>query len=265
MKQMRLAAAAAATILTTTTFAHATVITQQGFDSDPTLSETQAAGSWYVDRYAPAGFSSEEFMGDKRLAHEITAADGADNRPSSFSSTFYNTQGRKYDTGGADRISIDLYFDAAFETGGRLGGFWGTAFDAADAIAAYPIIDYFGTGTGKAAGFRYWDGAAFVFAGTPSGFAWDAFNTLTIELDRAAEQFEYLVNGEAIGASGANGATRIGNVILQNYNSQAGTDRTLYWDDFSAEVTAPIPLPATLPMLLAGLGLAGVVARRKRG
>lgn len=265
MKQMRLAAMAAATILTTTTFAHATVITQQSFDADPTLSDTQAPGSWYVDRYAPAGFSSQDFMGDHRLAHEITASDGADNRPSSFSSTFYNTQGRKYDTAGANRISIDLFFDAAFETGGRLGGFWGTAFDAADAITAYPIIDYFGTGTGQDAGFRYWDGAAFVFAGTPSGFAWEAFNTLTIELDRAAEQFEYLVNGEVIGTIGANGATRIGNVILQNYNSQAGTDRTLYWDNFSAEVTAPIPLPATLPMLLAGLGLAGVVARRKRG
>src|SRR6056297_2071998 len=265
MRNFHLSAAAAATILTTATFANATVITQQSFDADPTLSATQAPGSWYVDRFAPAGFSSEVFMGDNRLAHDITQSDGADNRPSSFSGTFYNTQGRKYDTAGANRISIDLYVDAAFQAGGRLGGFWGTAFNASNAISFYPIIDYFGSQAGGAAGVQYWDGAGWVSAGTPSGLAFDAFNTLARGLEAGADQFEHMANGDMIGTVSANGSTQIGNTILQNYNTQAGIDRTLYWDNFSAEVMAPIPLPATLPMLLAGLGLAGLVARRKRG
>lgn len=112
--------------------------TTETFDSPVLLSNTQAPGTWYTDRYAPSGFASPTvFDGDNRLKHSISASDGANLRPAAFSGPFYNTQGRKFDFGpGTTGLSIDLYVDDTWATTGRrMAGLWGTAFNASNAIS----------------------------------------------------------------------------------------------------------------------------------
>ena len=68
------------------------------FASAVNLCATQASGCWYTDRYAPGVFATASFGGGSVLQHGVRVADSAANRPSGYSSAFYNTQGRKLDT-----------------------------------------------------------------------------------------------------------------------------------------------------------------------
>ncbi|MBK7408027.1 MAG: hypothetical protein IPJ40_08055 [Saprospirales bacterium] len=108
-----------------------------------------AAGAWYTDRYAPAGFvSQQDFDGDMRLKHSIASADGTNNRPPAYSSTFYDTQGRKYDLApDANSMEIELFIPADWETTDRrMAGFWGTAVDGNQmSFPAIPIIEFTST------------------------------------------------------------------------------------------------------------------------
>ncbi|MEM9082859.1 MAG: hypothetical protein AAGB34_04620 [Planctomycetota bacterium] len=95
----------------------ATASANTNFDFNPgtvNTASSQAPSVWYTDRYAPASFDSAFFDGDHRLKHSINANDSANARPSSFSSPFYDTQGRKYDIAGTTSMSIDLYLDPAW-------------------------------------------------------------------------------------------------------------------------------------------------------
>jgi hypothetical protein len=238
-------------------------IVHETFDSDPVTSPTQAPGTWYTDRYAPAGFERESFLGDNRLKLTLSESDGANNRPAGFAAPFYNTQGRKFDLLGATSIAIDFFVDAAFETvAGRIGGLWGTAVDALSVITMYPIIEF---ANGR---FQFWDGAAFEVVNDTSFFQYGAFASLMIALDPDGDSANYFVNGTLIGSAGANGSTQFSNAIVQGINTTAGVNRTLYFDNLKATVDGPdvppIPLPATLPLLLAAFGGLAVLRRRNR-
>lgn len=238
--------------------ASAGLITSQTFDTDPVLSDTKAPGTWYTDRFAPAGFTSQSFLGDNRLAHTISAADA---QP--VANNFRNTQGRKFDVTGATSISIDFYIDSAFDgASGRIGGLWGTGV-AADGvtITSYPIIEFFDNQ------FQVYDsidgdadGAGFREAGLQEGFAFDEFVNLAILLDTTDDEFLFFVNGELLHKEEAGGTQSIDNVILQNINTSAGVNRTLFFDNLQASV----PAPAALPLFAAGLGLMGLFARRRK-
>ena len=109
---------------------------------DPVVIGAQAPGTWYTDRYAPAGFTSPVmFNGDNRLEQTISGADHQ-------SSAFYNTQGYKYDLDpNTTSMSIQLYTPASWSVGvdgvtTRYAGFWGTGFDAGQNVSAYPIIEF---------------------------------------------------------------------------------------------------------------------------
>lgn len=241
--------------------AGAASITAQTFDTDPVLGSSQAPGVWYTDRFAPAGFESEFFEGDNRLAHTISAADGATGRPSSFSSSFYNTQGRKFDTAGATSISVDFYVDSAFQSdSGRIAGIWGTGFlGDGSTISHFPIIEF------ADSDFQVWDGAQFVDPTTAPVFSFDTFVSLGIVLDTVNDVFNFFIGGQQVLTTGASGTQSIGNIILQNINTDAGVDRTVYWDNLTAESVAAVPVPAALPLLaaaIAGLGFAGWRKRR---
>jgi len=223
------------------------------FDDPITLGSTQAPDTWYTDRYAPAGFASQSFFdGGNRLKHSIAEADGGSSRPGSFSSAFYNTQGRKYDLNpGTTSMSIDLYVDDAWETSGRrMAGLWGTAFDATNAVSMFPIVEFASDGTSGF--FQVWDGAAFQSIGLPGGFAYDSWVTLSMELTGSDV---ILKAGDVSLTTDANGSTYFGNVILQGHNTTAGVDYDIYWDDFEA-----VPEPATMTIL----GLGALAAWRKK-
>lgn len=222
---------------------------------------SQAAGVWYTDRYAPAGFSSPDFFdGDNRLLHSISAADSADNRPGSFSSAFYNTQGRKYDLeAGTVKMSIDLYVPTAWQsTGARMAGFWGTAVDAVNTVSAYPILEF--TSDSATPRFRGFEGdGSWVDLGLPTGFAYDSWQTLEIS-KLASGEFKYEVGDKsATTLLMGPGSVEIENVILQGHNSQTGVTYGIHWDNLSTSV---VPEPASLA--LAGVGALGLIAVRRR-
>lgn len=239
--------------------AHAALVTQT-FDTSPTLSTTQAPGVWYTDRYAPAGFASESFAGDNRLALTLSAADGATSRPGSFSSAFYNTQGRKFDVGGATSLAVDFYIDSAFGgVNGRIGGLWGTAVDGSNIITAFPIIEFHGDGAGSGS-FNIWDGATFVDIGLTAGFVFNSFYTMTMDL--VGNTVEYSINGTSVFTdTDSNGSTGFANVILQGINTNDGVNRTLYFDNLTYGTTVSVPEPTTLLLLLPGL--AALALRRR--
>ena len=96
-----------------------------GFSAPVSTAATAAPGVWYTDRYAPAVFESYNFGGKMVLRHGVRVADSAANRPPAYSSTFYNTQGRKLDTnlsGATQSFSIDLWVDSTWAgpTSGQL-------------------------------------------------------------------------------------------------------------------------------------------------
>jgi len=207
--------------------------TTETFDDPVMTSATQAPGVWYTDRYAPFGFTNEMFDGDMRLKHSIDASDCSPCRGGSFNSAFYDTQGRKFDIPGTTKMSIDLYIPSSWATTGRrMAGFWGTAFDSSSSISGFPIIEF--TSTDSNPRFRWFTqagGGSWIDLGLPTGFAYDDWYTLTIEL----------VGGEWIGTVGdltvtdtlTFGSVEIGNVILQGHNNTAGVTYDIYWDNFT--------------------------------
>lgn len=241
-----------------------TIITNQTFETDPPLSATQEAGKWYTDRFAPAGFESEVFMGDERLAHTISEDDGATGRPSSFSSGFYNTQGRKFDTPGATRLSIDMFIAPEFEDVVRIGGLWGTGINAGGDISSFPIIEFFDNQFQVFDSIDDADSTGFRAVGTQAGFAFGQFATLAIELDTTADIFSFFVDNELLHTEEAGGTVSIANAILQNVNTTDGVNRTIYFDNFTATGPAPIPLPAAGWLLLTAFGGLGIAARRRK-
>ena len=201
------------------------------FDDAVALSNTQAPGVWYTDRYPPFGFTNAVFGGGNRLKHSIDASDCETCRPSGYNSAFYNTQGRKYDIPGMTSMSIQLYVPAAWAaTGRRMAGFWGTGFDISNAVSSFPIIEF--SSDGGTPRFRGWDsvGGVWIDLGLPSGFAYDTWQTVKIDLVGA--DWVYTV-GDLTLTVAASGSVQIGNVILQGHNNLAGVTYDIYWDNFS--------------------------------
>lgn len=230
------------------------------FDSAVTTGSSQAAGVWYTDRYAPAGFSSPVFFdGDNRLKQSISAADGASSRPGAFSGSFYNTQGRKYDLAdGTKSLSIDIYIPADWaSTGRRMAGLWGTAFDAGNAVSAYPIVEF--ASDAATPRFQAWNGSGWMSMGLPTGFAYDAWYTLEIEMGGGG--FNYSVGDLSAFMASAN-SVDIANVILQGHNTTDGVSYDIHWDNLVT--TIPLP-PAAWAGLstLAGVGFVGFIRRRR--
>lgn len=237
----------------------------QTFDTPVTIGATQAPGVWYTDRYAPAGFVSPvNAIGGRNgvLQHSISAADSANNRPGGFSASFYNTQGRKYDLpSGTTSMSIDLFIPGDWATSGRrMAGFWGTAFDATNAVSEFPILSFNSDGGNPR--FQYWNGAAYVDFGLPTGFAYDQWYTLGIDL--IGTDFVYTV-GDLTASFSASGSTYIGNTILQGHNTTTGVTYDIYWDNLQTPSAAGAEVPEPASLALWGMiGAAGLAGWRKR-
>ena len=212
------------------------------FDTNPTLSPTQLPNTWYTDRYAPAAFEMAVFDGGNRLKHSISASDNAVNRPASYVSSFYNTQGRKFDLNNpiGTSITADLYVPAEWETSHRRADIWATMGDDANAITEYPIIGFANT-TGTNPTWRIWTNDAWMNISDPPGFVYGAWYTLKTEL--TATEIRYFINGTQVFASPRGANTKFLDIIIQAYNfgdpalpleQQDMGSYDVYWDNIGA-------------------------------
>lgn len=207
------------------------------YPGDIALSTTQAPGYWYPDRYPPYGFGddSSTFPGNDVIRHSINVADSAGNRPPAYSSTFYNTQGRKYDTsltGSVQSMSIDLWVDSNWIGQDRNAGLWATGFDNSSPtpqISAYPIIAF--RNTAVTPGFYKWDyiNGGYTLAKAATASDYDQWHTLSFVLT-VGTGIEYFVDGVSVGLFADADTVSLKNVILNAYNFGATYD--VYWDNF---------------------------------
>lgn len=216
------------------------------FSSSINTGATPAANTWYIDRYKPAAFISQQTIGTRSntLKQSILAADGQPITLPDVQSA-ENTQGRALDLpSGSTSMEISLLVSSDFSSASnrRLAGFWGTAFNTGNTISAYPIIEF--TTTGGSPRFRGYESGtgAWVDLGLPPGFVYDQWVTLKIKL--VSGEFEYKVitaQGtlqHTTTSNSSDGSTRLGNVILQGYNTPSpGVSYDIYWDDFGASST----------------------------
>lgn len=250
----------AAVMMLATSVAQAGVIQTVDFSGPVATGSSQAPNVWYTDRYAPAGFQ----VSGSQLHLTVDETGAAANRGGAYSSTFYDTQGRKYDLQPeVTAVSVDMYIAQEFASANqRIGGLWGTAFTASDMIAGvYPILEF--ASDGGVARFQGWDAATgWKNYGLPSGFSYDTMYTLGFALNDG--MVDYLLNGELLGSVNAFGGEYLGNAMLQGINKfQVGGDfdsRTIVFDNLVASNS--VPEPASLA--LASLACAGVFFVRRR-
>jgi hypothetical protein len=212
------------------------------FDVPPALASAPGANVWYVDRYAPQAFDRSTFAGGNRLHHAISTADAALNRPAGQQSTFYNTQGRKFDLNNpvGTSITADLYVPASWQTQHRRADLWATMGDDTGAVSDYPIIGFANT-TGANPAWRVWRDTAWVNIPDPPGFTYDAWYTLRTEL--TSSEIRYFINGTQVYTVPRGGSSQFLNIILQAYNfgdttlppaQYALESYDVYWDNVGA-------------------------------
>lgn len=227
------------------------------------LSANQTPGAWYPDRFPPDAFESAMFDGDDRLHHGISVNDSAANRPGQFSSAFYNTQGRKYDTyiEIGQTWSIDLYIPSGWASDVRRADLWATTRDAVGNISGFPILGFtsndpaddvnpnpsnptprfrvFVQDTDQNAGNGYQPG--WVDLGLPGGFSYDRWWTLETELTASTYEFRVYDDLGNLVLSYSDGTTfdsiRTSDLIVQAYNF--GESYDVYWDNFQAGGVSP--------------------------
>jgi hypothetical protein len=183
----------------------------EAFDSNPSLTQ------WTVDRYAPAAFVSDNSLGSNVLKISINGTtDGAQARPSNYSSSFYNTQGRAFDQTGLNATILkgSLYLPSDWATKHRRSDMWVTGLDASNATASYPIIGFRNI-TGTTPTFSYWDdNIGWIDYATPTSYdTWYNF-----EIKIVGNNVEYYMNNALVGIISSYGTVKIGNVIMQAYN-----------------------------------------------
>ena len=240
-------------------------------------SYSSGTSGWTTDRYEPNSFSIlGAYQGrNDVLGIGISSAQNAANRGGQ-SGMFYNTQGRQHAiTGGAGAsLSAALYVEAGW--GNSANGLvrsdvWGVMSDSSNGITDYPIIGF--TNQGGSARYRVYDGDVasnngWIDLSTTVAFgAWTSFDMVY----HGGKSMEYFVNGTSVYTDATIGyglvSEGFSGVIMQAYNfgdptnfpGANASDYTAHWSN-----TAPIPEPETYAMMLAGLGLLGVVARRRK-
>lgn len=209
------------------------------FNSSPALSSTNVDGAWYPDRYPPAAFTSAVLGSENVLKIHIDGVnDGLANRPAAYQSTFYNTQGRKFNQCGkcVTVLKGDLYIPADWASNKRRSDMWATAYNASNNVSYYPIIG-FRNPDGVSPGIYYWDDINSVWINSGVSITYNSWYNLQSRL--VGLNVQYLVNNVVVGTLPSNGSTYYGDIIMQAYNfndpslgaSQSSDSYDAYWDN----------------------------------
>jgi hypothetical protein len=224
-----------------------------------TFDNSTDVSGWSVDRYTPSSFTSGETGGGRTgvLKESINSAQSQANRPLSYSSTFYNTQGESTSLpANTQSMSIQLFVDSAWKSlnqnvsgaEGRLASFWGVGNNATVGPPdphTYPIIEFNNNRDGQNdgdAGFRIWNNTTGTWTNVGGFTGYNSWYTLQIDL--AGTTSYYSINGTLVGNDATPGTTSLGRVILQGYN--AGNNYDIYWDNLSFADVSAVPEPSTL-------------------
>jgi hypothetical protein len=235
--------------------------------------------AWITNRFAPAGFETVVFAGDSRLRLTLDEADSAANRPFTFDSAFYNTQGRQRATGisGLWTLSAQVFVSSAFNTTtGRLVStdLWahtGTTPDGGDYATfgftnASPTDALNSAAADRAFRFQVFDSnLGWVSLGVPGGFGFDVWHTLSAT--STGTSFEYRLDGGIVYTAATVAGEDLLSAMIQGYNFGEAGSYSVHWDNVVASATIPEPSAAVLAVAGAAFGLALWHRRRpvKRG
>ncbi len=227
---------------------------------------------WVVDRYAPDSFSNVgTYQGRSDVLGIGIGPNGSvANRPSAYSSQFYDTQGMQYSVSGGSgsTLSADLYLPGSWlasSNGAVRTDMWGVMTDGSS-VSDYPIIGFTNQSPDGYVGFRVWDdtlnsgAGGWVELGT-TGLA-DSWNSLSI--DFTGTDFLYELNGTLVyDQSNTYGSIAFQALIMQAYNfDDAANFPNAVITPYVAHWSNAVPEPITLSLF--GAGLAGLVAMRRR-
>jgi hypothetical protein len=220
--------------------------------------------AWITNRYEPAGFAAVIFDGDSRLCLTIDQTGSTANRPTTFSSPFYNTQGRQRAAGITGRwtLSAQVYISSAFNTTtgplarSELWGHTGTTDSGGD----YMIIGFTNesptdtlnpTATDRAFRFRAYDGNTgnWFDLGVPAGFVFDAWHTLSGT--STGTTFEFRIDGVLVLTNSTVAGDDLLSAMIQGYNFGQAGSYSVYWDNVIADVPVD-PVITNNPLTAAG-------------
>jgi len=226
------------------------------FDTNPVLSPTQAPLTWYPDRFRPAAFDSFNPGSGNHLRISISAADGLINRGAPYNSTFYNTQGRKFDLNNGTYTGLrgKLYVAADWATELRRSDMWATVVNGSNSVVGYPIIGIANIDRTTLM-CRVWDGLNWVnvSAQVPGGVTANRWYSFEMRLKPGA--IEYFVDNTLVYTFPISGGVEINDVMLQAYNFNqdpslpvptSGESYDAFWDDFAAFPIANNGFPVDL-------------------
>lgn len=228
---------------------------------------------WITNRYAPAGFASTMFNGDNRLQLTIDETGSTANRPLTFDSSFYNTQGKQRASGitGLWTLSAEVYVASAFATttgplvGTSLWAHTGTTPEGGD----YMTIGFTNASSTDPVNpmaadrefrFRVFNTqtANWIDLGVPVGFVFDTWHSLSGT--STGTTFEYRIDDDLAYTAATTAGEDLMDAMIQGYNFGETGSYSVYWDNVTASA---IPEPATA-VLAAGLAVLGIAALRRR-
>lgn len=230
--------------------------------------------AWVANRYAPAAFSSVVFDGDHRLQLTLDASGSTANRPPTFSSAFYNTQGmqRPGEVTVAWTLTAQVFIPTSFNTStgplvrSEVWGHTGTTPAGGDYLIfgftnASPTDELNPVGANRGFRFHAFDGNTgnWFDLGVPTGFAFDAWHTLTGT--STGTVFEYRLDGVLLLTNPTAAGSDLLSAMVQGYNFSQAAAYSVYWDNVA---TSAIPEPATTAFVAACAALGLAVLRRRR-
>jgi hypothetical protein len=222
--------------------------------------------AWVTNRYEPAGFESVVFDGDSRLRITVDQTGSAANRNFTYSSGFYDTQGRARPGGisGLWAVSANVYISSDFNTTtGQLvrSDLWahtGTTPAGGD-YATFGFTNE--AGPDRAFRLLVFSGATgSVKLDVANNFQFDAWHALSITSTGSA--FEFRLDNTLVFSATTTAGSDLLSAMVQSYNFGGSGNYTsaVYWDNVT---TSAIPEPA-VSALLGAVGALGVALWRRR-